>query len=67
MAAPLPRLPIGIQTFEKIRQANAVYVDKTGYLPGLSNLGGVVFCARPRRVGKSLTLSTLDAFHTGRK
>jgi hypothetical protein len=58
---------MGIQTFEELRERNALYVDKTGYLPGLGDRGKVVFCARPRRFGKSLTVSTLDAFYTGKK
>ncbi|MDR2488461.1 MAG: ATP-binding protein [Desulfovibrio sp.] len=63
----LRKLPIGYQTFEDVRTDGAIYVDKTGYLPGLENNGKVVFCARPRRFGKSLTVSALDAFHSGRK
>jgi hypothetical protein len=63
----LPLLPLGYQVFEKVRATRAVYVDKTAYLPGLPNLGQVVFCSRPRRFGKSLTVSTLDAFFSGRK
>ncbi len=63
----LPLLPVGYNTFEDIHNRNAIYVDKTGYLRGLERLGKVVFCARPRRFGKSLTISTLDAFHSGKK
>ncbi|MDR1167054.1 MAG: AAA family ATPase [Deltaproteobacteria bacterium] len=60
-------LPTGIQDFEELRKKNAIYADKTGYLPILPTLGSIVFCARPSRFGKSLTVSTLDAFHSGRK
>ncbi|MDR2075783.1 MAG: AAA family ATPase, partial [Desulfovibrio sp.] len=67
MAENLPWLPIGEQVFEEIRRQGMLYVDKTGYLPGLRRQGKVVFCARPRRFGKSLTVSALDAFYSGKK
>ncbi|MDR1086247.1 MAG: ATP-binding protein [Deltaproteobacteria bacterium] len=63
----LPELPAGIQTFEEVRVRQAVYVDKTKYFPLLPKGRKVVFCARPRRFGKSLTVSALDAFFSGRK
>ncbi|MDR0882091.1 MAG: ATP-binding protein [Candidatus Adiutrix sp.] len=63
----LPRLPVGSQSFNKIRRTGAVYVDKTQYLVQLPQMGEVVFCARPRRFGKSLTVSTLEAMFTGQK
>ncbi|MDR1164513.1 MAG: ATP-binding protein [Deltaproteobacteria bacterium] len=63
----LPELPVGMQTFEELRRRNAIYVDKTNYFPLLSRGRKVAFCARPRRFGKSLTVSALDAFHSGRK
>ncbi|MDR2707091.1 MAG: AAA family ATPase, partial [Planctomycetaceae bacterium] len=61
------KLPIGIQTFEKIREDNCLYVDKTEYIHRLVTSGDVYFLSRPRRFGKSLTLSTLDALFKGRK
>ncbi|MDR1082124.1 MAG: AAA family ATPase, partial [Deltaproteobacteria bacterium] len=67
MDMPLPPLPIGNPLFEELRQENAVYVDKTMYLPELRKKGRFIFCARPRRFGKSLTVSALDAFYSGRK
>ncbi|MDR2076907.1 MAG: AAA family ATPase [Desulfovibrio sp.] len=67
MAENLPRLPVGVQVFETLRHRNAVYVDKTGYFPGLESQGQVVFCARPRRFGKTLTVTALDAFYSGKK
>ena len=61
------KLPIGIQTFEKLREGNFVYVDKTQYLVDLIDNGYVYFLARPRRFGKSLTLSTFEALFSGKK
>ncbi|MDR1041626.1 MAG: ATP-binding protein [Deltaproteobacteria bacterium] len=62
----LPELPLGWQGFEKLRLDKAVYIDKTRYLPMVRGAGRFVFCARPRRFGKSLTVSALDAFYSGR-
>ena len=53
------RLPIGIQTFRKLREENAYYVDKTPYIERLLNQGAHYFLSRPRRFGKSLFLDTL--------
>ena len=61
------KLPIGIQTFEKLREGNFVYVDKTKYLVDLIDSGEIYFLARPRRFGKSLTISTFDALFSGKK
>jgi hypothetical protein len=66
MIQQLPILPVGWQLFEEIRKKNAVYIDKTMYLPMLRNSGKFVFCARPRRFGKTLTVHALDSFHSGR-
>ncbi len=64
----LKKLPIGIQTFEKIRTEDYLYVDKTESLHHLiSDSGGYYFLARPRRFGKSLTLSTLKAIYSGQQ
>lgn len=60
-------LPIGIQTFSQIREFNAVYVDKTDLVYKLANEGKVYFLSRPRRFGKSLLLSTLNAYFSGEK
>jgi hypothetical protein len=62
----LPRLGIGVQEFEEVRRKGMVYVDKTGHFPGLELMGKTVFLARPRRFGKSLTVSDLAAFYSGR-
>jgi len=61
------KLPIGIQTFEKLRKKKCVYVDKTKYLVDLIDNIDVSFLARPRRFGKSLTVSTLEALLSGKK
>jgi hypothetical protein len=63
----LRNLPIGIQTFEKLREANAIYVDKTKYILELIQSGSVYFLSRPRRFGKSLLISTLEAIFLGRR
>jgi hypothetical protein len=67
MTQELPVLPLGLADFENLREKQAVYVDKTGYFPDIEKAGQFVFCARPRRFGKSLTVTTLDAFYSGRK
>lgn len=59
--------PIGIETFEKIREGNFVYVDKTEYIHRLVSNSGFYFLSRPRRFGKSLLLSTIRAFFEGRR
>ena len=60
------RYPIGIQSFETIRQRGFVYVDKTDFIYELAQ-GHVYFLARPRRFGKSLLLSTLKCYFEGRR
>jgi hypothetical protein len=62
-----PELPAGMQDFEKLVAKKGLYVDKTKYFPLLPKRGDVIFCARPRRFGKSLTVTALDAFHSGKK
>ena len=59
------RLPIGIQTFRKIREDNCYYVDKTGYIRKLLDDGKHYFLSRPRRFGKSLFLDTLKELFEG--
>lgn len=61
------KLPVGIQSFEKIREENFYYVDKTKYIYELSQNNVPYFLSRPRRFGKSLLLSTMKAFFEGRK
>ena len=59
------RLPIGIQTFRKIREQDYYYVDKTAYLRSLTDRGTHYFLSRPRRFGKSLLLDTLKELFEG--
>ena len=63
----LKRCPIGIQTFEKIRQGDYLYVDKTALVYQLTHDFSCVFLSRPRRFGKSLLASTLHSYFAGRK
>ena len=59
--------PIGIQDFEKIRKEGYVYVDKTDLVYRLAKSGVYYFLSRPRRFGKSLLVSTMEAYFSGRK
>ncbi len=61
------KLPIGIQTFEEIRRDGYLYVDKTAMVHQIANVGKPYFLSRPRRFGKSLLLSTFEAYFRGRK
>src|SRR3990172_11113093 len=63
----MKKLPIGIQTFATLITQGFTYVDKTGHLFDMVNDGGRYFLSRPRRFGKSLTCSTLDAIFCARK
>ena len=60
-------MPIGVQDFETIRTSPYVYVDKTQFISQLEIVGRAYFLARPRRFGKSLFLSTLQAYFEGKK
>ncbi len=59
------KLPIGIQTFRKIREENYYYVDKTALIQRLMDEGTHYFLSRPRRFGKSLFLDTLKELFEG--
>ena len=59
--------PIGIQNFEKIRKDGYFYVDKTSWIYQLVKTGSYYFLNRPRRFGKSLLISTLEAYFQGKK
>ena len=59
--------PIGIQSFEEIRNGGYVYVDKTALIYRLTSTGKYYFLSRPRRFGKSLLVSTMEAYFSGRK
>lgn len=64
----MKNLPIGIQTFSKLREGNFYYVDKTEFVHRLATQsGGYYFLSRPRRFGKSLFLSTLKSAFMGKK
>lgn len=62
-----PKYPIGVQSFAMLREDGYVYVDKTGFIEKLIKEGKYYFLSRPRRFGKSLLLSTIEAFYQGRK
>ena len=59
--------PIGIQNFEKLRNGGYVYIDKTALMYRLVTTGSYYFLSRPRRFGKSLLVSTLEAYFQGKK
>lgn len=61
------KYPVGIQTFQKIREEGYLYVDKTMYLHAMVSSGQTMFLSRPRRFGKSLFISTLQAYFEGKK
>lgn len=61
------RYPIGIQNFGELRNNNYVYIDKTGLIYRLTHTNKVYFLSRPRRFGKSLLVSTLEAYFLGKK
>ena len=61
------KLPIGIQTFGDIRTNGYLYVDKTALIWQLANMGKPFFLSRPRRFGKSLLVSTVEAYFQGKK
>lgn len=67
MAQTPVRYPIGIQSFESLRELSYLYVDKTDLIYNLVTTGKSVFLSRPRRFGKSLLLSTIQAYFEGRK
>ena len=60
-------LPIGIQDFEDLRSRGCIYVDKTALIYKLAREGKPYFLSRPRRFGKSLLLSTMEAYFLGKK
>lgn len=67
MAMTSVRYPIGIQSFEKLRELSYLYVDKTELIYNLVNSSNCVFLSRPRRFGKSLLLSTIQAYFEGKR
>ena len=63
----LKRLPVGIQTFSEVIDLDCLYIDKTEYIWNMIHLSKYIFLCRPRRFGKSLLVSTLQAYYEGRK
>ncbi|WP_287642506.1 ATP-binding protein [Butyricimonas sp.] len=61
------KMPIGIQSFEKLRRENYVYIDKTEIMYRLVSTSNPYFLSRPRRFGKSLMLSTMEAYFLGKR
>lgn len=61
------KYPIGIQSFESIRKEGYIYVDKSLFVYQLAQSGRYFFLSRPRRFGKSLLVSTMEAYFRGRK
>lgn len=61
------KYPIGIQSFPDIRERGFVYVDKTAFVYQMALMGKYYFLSRPRRFGKSLLVSTMEAYFLGRK
>ena len=59
------RLPIGVQTFRKIRETDSYYVDKTPWIGRMVSEGSHYFLARPRRFGKSLLVDTIKELFEG--
>lgn len=59
--------PIGIQNFESLRNDGYLYIDKTRLIYQLVKTGRYYFLSRPRRFGKSLLISTLEAYYQGKK
>ena len=61
------KYPIGIQSFDRLREDGYVYIDKTALVYSLVQEGSIYFLSRPRRFGKSLLVSTLACYFQGRK
>ncbi|MCA0230489.1 MAG: ATP-binding protein [Bacteroidetes bacterium] len=63
----MQKYPIGIQNFQKLREGGFVYIDKTASVYRLTKQAGFYFLSRPRRFGKSLLVSTLQALYEGKQ
>lgn len=61
------KYPIGIQSFESLINDGYIYVDKTALIYQLVHTGRYYFLSRPRRFGKSLLISTLEAYFNGQQ
>lgn len=60
-------LPVGLQSFKKVREGHFMYIDKTKIIHRLTRSGNYFFLSRPRRFGKSLTVNTLESLFKGEK
>ena len=64
----IKQYPLGIQTFERIRKEDKLYIDKTEYIYRMTHSDGTYFfLGRPRRFGKSLLVSTMQSYFEGKK
>ena len=63
----MTKYPIGLQNFQGLREDGYAYVDKTAFVYELAQSGKYYFLSRPRRFGKSLFISTLEAYYLGKK
>ena len=63
----MTKYPIGLQNFQGLREDGYVYVDKTAFVYELATTGKYYFLSRPRRFGKSLLISTIEAYFQGKK
>lgn len=61
------KYPVGIQDFQSLRQDGYLYIDKTGMVYQLVQTGSYYVLSRPRRFGKSLLASTLEAYFEGKR
>lgn len=61
------KYPVGVETFSEIREGGYLYIDKTRYIEDLVNGGKYCFISRPRRFGKSLLISTMEAYFQGKR
>jgi Predicted AAA-ATPase. len=61
------KYPLGVQSFESIRNDGYFYVDKTALVYQIATSGKYYFLSRPRRFGKSLLVSTFEAYFKGKK
>lgn len=61
------KYPIGMQSFDQIREEGYLYVDKTELVYDLVSKGKIYFLSRPRRFGKSLLISTLKHYFLGHR
>ena len=61
------RYPIGIQTFSEVIRRDCIYIDKTAMIYDLVTSDKIYFLSRPRRFGKSLLVTTLEAYFSGKK